>query len=269
MYPWRKVLIPTDFSTATQWVFDDAIRAAAGTGAEILILHVRMAHRSNPEALRYPADPAVYEYVEQQQLDLLRSHVVEVNPAIATRLLVRMSPDPAGEIHRVAAEEHADLIVMATHARHHIARLIIGSTTSKILQSCAVPVLAMRYGIRKRLATRRILVPFAGSRPAAGVAALARAMAMREGSEVHLLATEGREADLDPSFGGVTLRWRVVEPKSLARDALRYADEQDIDLTLVPPDCSPDGKIGELTEGIVRNISTPVLVVPVTSQVID
>ena len=266
MYPWRRILIPTDFSTAAQWVFDDAILAAAATGAEIIILHIRMAHRSNPNALRFPADNSVYEYVERHELDLLRAHVAGVNPAISTRLLVRTSPDPGGEIHRVAAEENADLIVMATHARHHIAHLIIGSTTLGILSRCQVPVLAIRYGIRKRPAVRKILLPFAGARPAEPAAEMARAIAVHDGAEVHLLATEGSETDLDPIFGGIVLRWRVVEGKSLARDAVRYAEEQDIDLTVIPAGSTADGKIAENAAAIVRNIGTPVLVVPTPAQ---
>ena len=42
MYPWRRILIPTDFSTASEWAFDDAIRIAGSTSAELLILHIRM-----------------------------------------------------------------------------------------------------------------------------------------------------------------------------------------------------------------------------------
>ena len=75
MYPWRRILIPTDFSTASEWAFDDAIRLAGATGAELLILHIRMTRTSQPQELRFPADESIYAYAEQQELDaLVRRH---------------------------------------------------------------------------------------------------------------------------------------------------------------------------------------------------
>src|SRR5215212_8713253 len=75
MYPWRRILVPTDFSTASEWVFDDAVRLAGSTDAELVILHIRMTHRSNPTELRFPADPSLYDYAEQYELERLRKHV--------------------------------------------------------------------------------------------------------------------------------------------------------------------------------------------------
>ena len=48
-----RILIPTDFSTASEWVFDDAVRIAGTHGAEILILHVRMTWADHPDQLRF------------------------------------------------------------------------------------------------------------------------------------------------------------------------------------------------------------------------
>src|SRR5439155_27152254 len=75
MYPWRRILIPTDFSTASEWAFDDAIRIAGSTSAELLILHIRITRTSQPEQLRFPAGDAVYDYAEQQELQNLRERV--------------------------------------------------------------------------------------------------------------------------------------------------------------------------------------------------
>jgi len=88
MYPWRRILIPTDFSTASEWVFDDAVRIAGSTGAEIVILHVRMTRPSNPGELRFPADPSLYDYVEKVELEKLRDRVRRANATVPTRLLV-------------------------------------------------------------------------------------------------------------------------------------------------------------------------------------
>ena len=55
----RRILIPTDFSTASEWVFDDAVRIAGGSGAELVIVHVRMTRTSHPDELRFPADASL------------------------------------------------------------------------------------------------------------------------------------------------------------------------------------------------------------------
>jgi nucleotide-binding universal stress UspA family protein len=65
MFPWRRVLIPTDFSTAARWAFDNAIHLAGSTAAELLILHIRMTRASRPTELRFPADATLYDYAEQ------------------------------------------------------------------------------------------------------------------------------------------------------------------------------------------------------------
>src|SRR5438445_9667498 len=93
MYPWRRILIPTDFSTASEWAFDDAIRIAGSSSAELLILHIRMTRTSQPEQLRFPAGDAVYEYAEQQELQNLRERVRRANAGVPTRLIVRKAPD--------------------------------------------------------------------------------------------------------------------------------------------------------------------------------
>src|SRR5687768_8943392 len=155
----RRILIPTDFSTASEWVFDDAVRIAGASGAEILILHVRMTRTSHPDELRFPADASIYEYAEQQELDRLRERVRRANATVATRLIVRQAPDPGNEICRTAGAEKVDLIVIATHARHHVSHLFIGATTVAVIEKPPAPVLAIRYGIRKRTALNRVIVP--------------------------------------------------------------------------------------------------------------
>ena len=90
MFPWRRILIPTDFSTASTWVFDHAVRIAGSTGAEIVILHIRMTSSSHPDELRFPADPSLYDYAERIELEKLRDRVKHANPQLTeTDALVR------------------------------------------------------------------------------------------------------------------------------------------------------------------------------------
>ena len=268
MYPWRRILIPTDFSTASEWAFDDAIQIAGATGAELVILHIRITQSSNPEALRFPLDDAAYAYAEQQELQALRERVRRANASVATRLVVKKAPDPGGEICRSARDEDADLIVVSTHARHHVAHLLIGSTTMSVISDPPAPVLAIRYGIPKRRAWRRLVVPVHLKQTSEAAAELAAAIARREKCEVHLLilceekdrkAAESRVEDVARRrFDGVALKQVVIRAENVEREVVRYTAESNADAMFI----NAQREIGTVKQDIIRHIGTPVMVVP-------
>ena len=266
MYPWRRVLIPTDFSTASEWAFDDAIRIAGSTSAELLILHIRMTRISAPEELRFPAGDAVYDYAENQELENLRERVRRANTNVPTRLIVRRAPDPGEEIGRTVRSEQADLIIIATHARHHVAHLIIGSTTWRVITDPPAPVLAIRYGIQKRTGFKRIVVPVHLQQTSEAAAGLAAAIAKREGGEVHFLivcgdadraAAESKVDDISSRLG-IPAKKAVITGENVDREVVRYVAESNADAVFV----NAQREIGAVKQEIIRHISTPVIIVP-------
>lgn len=268
MYPWRRILIPTDFSTASEWSFDAAIDAAGSTGAELLILHVRATQKDHPEKLRFPADESLYGYAEQYQLDKLRDHVRRANATVPTRLVVTQAPQPGEEICRAAAAEGADLIVVSTHARHHVAHLIIGSTTMAVLRDPPAPVLAIRYGIRRRAqAMGRIVVPVHLRQTSTAAADLAASIARREQSDVHLLivcgdaergAAEARLDEVARLFASPPKR-AVLRGKDIDAEITRYAGSVDADALFIN---AAAHQISDLKQDLIRQVSTPVMIVP-------
>jgi nucleotide-binding universal stress UspA family protein len=52
--------------------------------------------------------------------------------------------NPHDEITRYAADEHADLIVMATHGRTGLAHVLLGSVAEKVVQHADIPVLTIK-----------------------------------------------------------------------------------------------------------------------------
>lgn len=257
----RRILIPTDFSTASEWVFDDAVRIAGSTGAEILILHVRMTRTSHPEELRFPADPSIYEYAEQQELDRLRERVRRANASVSTRLIVRQAPDPGNEICRTARDEEADLVVIATHARHHVAHLFVGSTTVAVLKQPPAPVLAIRYGIRKRGALQRVVVPVHFEQ----TSHMALDLAVRLGIEVHLVmvcdekeTTRAEEHLRSLAARSTRATMRVLQGGAAEKEVVRYAAKSDSDAIFLNAGKEPTEKKLD----IIRHASVPVMVVP-------
>lgn len=267
MYPFRRILIPTDFSTASQWAVDDAARIAGTTGAEIVVVHVRMTWESDPSQLRFPADPAVFEYAEQQELETVRARLRSANAAITTRMLVRTGPDVGQAIWKTAVEENADLIVITTHARHHVAHLLIGSTTLAVISDPPAPVLAVRYGVRKRSGMHRIVVPVHLKQESHVALELAVAIAKRENSEVHLLtvckdperkAAEALLERLASGTQGVSITRQIVRGSDIEREIARYAEKVSADVIFL----NATGQLSEAKIDIIRRSPTPVMIVP-------
>ena len=267
MFPWRRILIPTDFSTASTWVFDDAVRIAGSTGAEIVILHIRMTWSSHPDELRFPADPALYDYAERIELEKLRDRVKRANAAIATSLLVKSAPDPGGEIARTAESESIDLVVMSTHARHHVAHLLLGSTTREVITKTAVPLLAIRYGIHTRRSLHRIVIPVHAKQHSEAALDLAAAIAARQGAELHLVtvcndseraaATEFLDG-LSEKAANTKVVKSVVAGDDVEREVVRYTEKAGADAIFVNAADAPS----PLKIEIVRKAPVPVMIVP-------
>lgn len=264
MFPWRRILIPTDFSTASTWVFDDAVRIAGSTGAEVVILHIRMTRTSHPDELRFPADPSLYDYAERIELEKLRQRVKHANAAIATSLVVKSAPDPGGEIARTAKAEGVDLVVMSTHARHHVAHLLLGSTTREVITKTAVPLLAIRYGIHTHRSMHRIVVPVHAQQHSRAALDLAAAITARKGGELHLVTVckEGDRAAalafLDEVSPSAEARKAVVAGDDVEREVVRYTQKADADAIFVNAADAPS----PLKIEIVRKAPVPVMMVP-------
>jgi nucleotide-binding universal stress UspA family protein len=266
MYPWRRVLIPTDFSTAARWAFDNAIHVAGSTGAELLVAHIRMTRRSHPDELRFAADKSVYDYAEHYELELLRDRARDLNASVATRLLVRQGSDPGNEICSIVKDENVDLIVIATHARHHVAHLLIGSTTMSVISNPPMPVLAVRYGTKRRRAMKRLVVPVHLKQASSATVTLAAAIAEHEAGEVRLIivcdrpdvraAHEHIAAVGDHALERVKHEQIVIESDDVEGSIVRYAEKSDADAIVVHT------TIGDVKHGIIRNAETPTLIVP-------
>jgi len=267
MYPFRRILIPTDFSTASQWAFDDAVRIAAKSGAEIVILHIRMTWQSDPSELRFPADRSLYEYAEKQEMENIREQLRSADAQVSMRMVVKDAPGIGKEICRTATEENVDLIAIATHARHHVAHLLIGSTTMSVINDPPTPVLAIRYGTRKREGMRRIVVPVHLRQKSHAGLDLAMAIARQEQSDIHLLTIcndQEREAAgslqdrLSGSAGNLRLKTNIVEGSDVEREIVRYADKSEADVIFL----NAEQQISKMKIDIIRHAATPVMIVP-------
>jgi nucleotide-binding universal stress UspA family protein len=259
----HRLLLPTDFSTASEWVFDDAVRIAGAEAAELLILHIRMTRTSKPDELRFPADPSLYEYAEQYELDKLRERVLRSNSTVQTRLVVQQAPDPGGAICRVAKDEGADLIIMSTHARHHVAHLILGSTTRNVITNPPAPVLVIRYGIPKRTALQRLVVPVHLKQVTHSALELAKRIVADNGGELHLITIcdDRDRSDAESHLAELatgSAKTAVIRGHDIDAEIARYAKRVDADVVVL----NAKQELSSMKVDVIRNAATPVLIAP-------
>jgi nucleotide-binding universal stress UspA family protein len=142
----RRILHPSDFSSASRAAFARALDTARTERAELLLVHV-MAPVIPPTGDGFiPAN--VYDDIErsiradaQKQLDKL------VAKAKAAKVRVRkllLDGTPADRIVRAARAHHADVIVIGTHGRTGLARVFLGSVAERVIGTASCPVLTVR-----------------------------------------------------------------------------------------------------------------------------
>lgn len=142
-----KILVPTDFSDRSDRALGPALSLAERLGSDVLMLHVVTigeGDSANPD-WAFPAIPeehvdAALE-VAESALDKRRSEA-DGSVRVASKLVRGF--DAAEEIVRVADEEEADLVVMATHGHTGLMHVLLGSTAGKVVRHLDRPVLTIR-----------------------------------------------------------------------------------------------------------------------------
>jgi nucleotide-binding universal stress UspA family protein len=123
----RNILYATDFSSYANQAYFHAVALAERHGARLTIVHVRQ--EGSDREQNYWRD----------QLEQIRP----LNPRIDVRHVL-LAGDPAGEIIRYATEARADLIVLGTHGRTGLDRLLMGSVAEKVLRGAPCSVLVVK-----------------------------------------------------------------------------------------------------------------------------
>jgi nucleotide-binding universal stress UspA family protein len=145
LLPFKRILCPTDFSEPACKAIIAAAEIAQASGAELILLHVVAPIPALDTASGAPAfDLASYqdELVRSARLALEERRRRRVPDSVCSRALVTIG-DPAHEVTRIAEEEGADLIVIATHGRTGWHVRIFGSVAEKVVRLARCPVLTV------------------------------------------------------------------------------------------------------------------------------
>lgn len=128
----KKVMVTLDGSSLSEAALPVAQELAASSGAGLLLMTVG----NLPETSLQAGE-------EEQELAAMLSRTAK-KFAPNAEMRVDMEGDPVQGILRVADEEQADLIVMATHGRSGLSQFAHGSTASEVVHDGRKPVLLVR-----------------------------------------------------------------------------------------------------------------------------
>ena len=132
MVPFSKILFPIDFSERCLGAARFSIPLAERFHSEITLLHVEP-----PLAEVYPDRSSELEISPEKRLrDFLCAAFAHLN----VKRVLRVGTDVAEEIVRYARDDGSDLIMMPTHGYGAFRRLLLGSTTAKVLYDARCPV---------------------------------------------------------------------------------------------------------------------------------
>jgi nucleotide-binding universal stress UspA family protein len=125
---YQRILVPLDGSELAQTALPHALDLCRACAATLLLLHVR-----DPRSGSVEAAQRYLEYINTQN----------AWAGVAVEVLVREG-SVAAAIIDAAGQERVDLIVMATHGRSGLQRVVYGSVAEQVLRGASTPVLLVR-----------------------------------------------------------------------------------------------------------------------------
>jgi nucleotide-binding universal stress UspA family protein len=141
MVPLKAVLVPIDFSGNNESALALAESLARDHGARLVLLHVVLAPPfvAPAEMEKALQSPDAYR---QELIDRIRAYRPK-DPSLTIEYHIVLG-DPIAEIVETARATHCDLIVMNTHGRTGVRRLLMGSVAEGVLRKAPCPVITLR-----------------------------------------------------------------------------------------------------------------------------
>lgn len=132
----KPILCPTDFSTSSDAALEYAAALAQHGGAELHVIHV------DDEPLLYGSGKLAY-VPNAENRKRLEDELLRRDPHVECKHHL-LTGDPAEQIEAYADSQDVGLIVLGTHGRTGLSRLVMGSVAEKVVRSAKQPVLVVK-----------------------------------------------------------------------------------------------------------------------------
>ena len=145
MKQFTKILTAIDFSESSEYAFDYALTLATQFKAELTIIHVI----NEPVDLRGFYVPHISfeqleKEIEESAVKMMENFCSSKLGSFSNYKTAIVTGIPYDEITAAAARIDASLIVLGTHGRTGLDRILFGSTAERVVRSSCCPVLTVR-----------------------------------------------------------------------------------------------------------------------------
>lgn len=287
-FPLKLILCPTDFSELATFALGLASDLASCSGAALLVMHAE------------PFVPPVYftagqidelaavgEQTRQAAEEYLHRYAAEKVKNTVPMEVAVSNEHPVSAILNSARARNADLIVMGTHGRSGLSRVMLGSVTERVLREAGIPVLSVRA---PALATgaayqiRRVLCPVDFTPLAAHALEYAVCAAECFGSEINVLTVieSSRPATAEREAADRLSAWIPAESRrrcpairetvrrgDAAGEIIGVATAEHCDLIVLGAQHKPFADatvLGVTTIRVTRHAPCPVLTTPISDH---
>lgn len=146
---YKRILIATDGSELSDKAVESGLSLAALTGAAVVALKVVPRYPRSYFEGGLPVDASDIRRIEKQWGDAAQAMVDAIKSrgeaqGLSVKAVVAKSDLVAEAVIAAAKKHKCDLIVMASHGRKGIKRLLLGSETQHVLTHSHIPVLVLR-----------------------------------------------------------------------------------------------------------------------------
>jgi nucleotide-binding universal stress UspA family protein len=146
MTPYRTIVIPLDGSALAEQAVAEALRLPGVAEATLVLVGAAPGRLDSARYAAEPAGPRMPDAIDPFERYLQRvAQRLEAEGFTARARLVLGAP--ADAILRASSEELADLIVMASHGRSGVGRLVLGSVAEEIIRHADLPVVLVRPSV--------------------------------------------------------------------------------------------------------------------------
>jgi nucleotide-binding universal stress UspA family protein len=150
MSAYRRILAAVDGSDASNKGLREAMRLAKEERAQLFVVHIvdQYPAYAMPDAGAYAAVDIVSVLRKSGAQTLAKAKATAEKQGLRPRAILRetIGGSAAAAIVREARKQRADLIVLGTHGRRGVRRLVLGSDAEHVVREAAVPVLLVRSG---------------------------------------------------------------------------------------------------------------------------
>ena len=141
---YKRILVPTDGSPLSVQAAESAVAFARGIGAELVAVSIAQPFPIMAAEAAAITAVSTEELMSQAADNVAKVAALAAAAGVPCHGVTLLAFFPHEEIINTARDQQCDLIMMASHGRHGLSRLIAGSVTQKVLHDSSIPVLVLR-----------------------------------------------------------------------------------------------------------------------------